>query len=71
MKYIYESDTNEFATAPDDLGEVAVVDPLPPPAPPTSETVLQRVLKELLDLPKEQQQKLYRFLYDCDCRINE
>jgi len=61
----------DFDPAPDDLGEVAVVGPQPPPVPPTSETVLRRVLNELLDMPKEQQQKLYRFLYDCNCRINE
>jgi len=59
----------EFEAAPDDISQV--IDPRTPSPPPASETALQRVLNELLNMPKEQQQRLYRFLYDCGCRINE
>jgi len=60
----------DFVEAPDDLGEVQATTPQrPAPGPPTAETVLERVMNELNDLPKAEQQKLYRFLYDCGCRI--
>jgi len=52
-----------------DLGEVAAATPTPP-SPPTFKEIVERILEELANLPKEHQQKLYRFLHDsCDCRI--
>lgn len=49
--------------------EMAVSATPTPPPPPTFKEVVERVLEELANLPKEHQQKLYRFLYDRGCRI--
>jgi len=67
-------DYNHFVACMNGAGEfevaVSATPTPPPPSPPTFKEVVERVLEELANLPKEHQQKLYRFLHDsCDCRI--